>query len=65
MFERTPSRHQQCKSIFLIDYLEAVVSFSPKFSLNPSLLAAVFCVGPILPPHKRLLNRAGHVIPIV
>ena len=30
-----------------------------------SLLAAVFCVGPILPPHKRLLNRAGHAIPIV
>ena len=30
-----------------------------------SLLAAVFCVGPILPPHKRLLNGAGHAIPIV
>ena len=34
-------------------------------NMPPSLLAAVFCVCPILPPHKRRLNRAGHAIPIV
>ena len=30
MFERTPSRHQQCKFIFWIDFLEAVAAFCPK-----------------------------------
>ena len=30
-----------------------------------SLLAAVFCVGHIVPSQKRLLNRAEHAIPIV
>lgn len=48
---------------------------SIKFKMKPLLLdcngaralvasfAAVVCVGPTLPPHQRLLNRAGHSIP--
>ena len=40
--------------MYVNDYIWTLASLQP-----------VFCVGPILPPHKRLLNRAGHAIPIV